>query len=57
MKMISECPTCGKEHIMTQYEIEELIKGGKVVIDDDCKCGEMYIVMEADGCYFEHKTK
>jgi transcription initiation factor TFIIIB Brf1 subunit/transcription initiation factor TFIIB len=49
--IFAECPHCGRKHILSTYEMERLIKSGKLVIAD-CACGMMYTIEQDDDCYF-----
>ncbi len=49
--IIVNCPHCGKEHILYPDELENLIRGRKVVITD-CSCGKLYTIEQGSDRLF-----
>ena len=54
--IIVNCPHCGKEHMVNQDEMDDIVRGGKSVVD--CDCGKLYVIEDDfDGenyIYFTH---
>lgn len=46
-----ECPHCKRKHNLSQTEIEELTKSGKLVVSN-CTCEIMFTIEQGDDYYF-----